>query len=106
MLNGQGLLWNNLTTFKGLFMTSTKKVFLDAFISNRTIDFVESMTQGVSNRSVVLVNKKIPAKRKAITYTREKVWNAKAFDDIRMGKKNSNIFWVYKKRKGFSAGTN
>lgn len=63
MLNRQELIWSNLTTFKHLYLTSKTKVFLDAFVSNRTIDFVERMIQGVSNSSVVLVNKKIPGKR-------------------------------------------
>lgn len=95
MLSRQESLWSNLRTFKRLFTTSTRKVFLDAFLSNRTIDFVETMIQ--SETCVVLVNKKIPVKRKAIQYTKEKVWNAKLFDDIQKGKKVVIFFGSMKK---------
>ncbi len=99
MLSRQESLWSNLRTFKRLFTTSKRKVFLDAFLSNRTIDLIEIMIQ--KETSVVLVNKKVPVKRKAIQYTKEKVWNANLFDDIQKGKKVVVFFGSMKKGKIF-----
>ncbi|KAJ3279024.1 hypothetical protein HK104_001845 [Borealophlyctis nickersoniae] len=49
MLSAKGRLLDNLLTFESVFKTAQRKVLLDAFISQRTIDFVETIMGGDTN---------------------------------------------------------
>jgi hypothetical protein len=91
MTSRRDMLWKNLSVFKKLFVNAKRKVLLDAFISNRSIDFVESMQETTAN-SVVLVNTKLLTERTAIQYKHEKAWLQTILDEISKGKKVI-IFW-------------
>lgn len=57
------VLWKNLNKFKQIFISAKKKVVLDAFMSNRTIDFVESMLSFYKNVAILLIMSSILIKR-------------------------------------------
>ena len=99
MTNRKDVLWKNLATFKKLFVTAKRKVLLDAFISNRSIDFVENMHDTTENceNCVVLVNTKVESTRTAFQYKNESVWVQRILQEICQNKKVV-IFWGSKSK--------
>lgn len=65
MVKKPGILWRNLCVLKHLLEHSSQRVFLDAFISNKTIDLVEARVSDIS-KAIVLVNKTITVRRQAL----------------------------------------
>ena len=91
MIQEKGKLWKNLSIFNKLLSLSKRNVFLDAFLSNRTIDLVESMTSKDSD-AIISVNMTMPTQRHAYHYIHKATWEEKLLDDICRGKRVV-VFW-------------
>ncbi|KAJ3283771.1 hypothetical protein HK104_010233 [Borealophlyctis nickersoniae] len=118
MLTSRRRLVDNLQVFEEIYKSAGKKILLDAFISQRTIDFAEWMatkqlgrgrgqpeqteqmeqvTQTAQRNGILVVNENMPRARNAYQYSSHPTWEDVLVRKLDEGKRLV-IFWGSKKK--------
>ncbi len=102
MLTASGRLINNAAAFQHIYKNARRRVLLDAYLSQRTIDVAESLATNIdsstdSNSVIVTVNEQPPPPCKAIQYASYALWEANLQSAITNGKRVV-VFWGSKSK--------
>ncbi|KAJ3018210.1 hypothetical protein HKX48_003028 [Thoreauomyces humboldtii] len=102
MLTASGRLINNAVAFQNIYKEAKRRVLLDAFLSQRTIDVAESLATSIdpsvdSESVIVTVNEQLPPPCQALQYARYAVWEANLLSAIKDGKRVV-VFWGSKNK--------
>ncbi|KAJ3160258.1 hypothetical protein HDU88_008331 [Geranomyces variabilis] len=102
MLTASGRLIANAAAFQHIYKMAKRRVLLDAYLSQRTIDVAESMATNTdpsaeSESVVVTVNEQPPPPCQAIQYASYAVWEANLKSAIADGKRVV-VFWGSKSK--------
>ncbi|KAJ3015392.1 hypothetical protein HKX48_004612 [Thoreauomyces humboldtii] len=102
MLTASGRLINNAVAFQNIYKKAKRRVLLDAFLSQRTIDVAEAMAANIdpsadSESVIVTVNEQLPTPCQALQYASYAVWEANLQSAIAEGKRVV-VFWGSKSK--------